>query len=94
MVTFDALRTVRANLGWLVKAKNAHYIAIVKRNLPLLHAQVSALPWRQVPGGAATIHPRLKPSASTASIRTETDNRGTPRPCKLHATKNSYGEAA
>jgi predicted transposase YbfD/YdcC len=43
---------VRANLDWLVTDKNAHYIAIVKRNQPLLHAQVKALPWRQVPAGA------------------------------------------
>jgi predicted transposase YbfD/YdcC len=54
VVTFDALHTVRANLDWLVSEKNAHYIAIVKRNQPLLHAQVSALPWRQVPAGSAT----------------------------------------
>jgi len=54
VVTFDALHTVRANLDWLVSKKNAHYIAIVKRNQPLLHAQVSALPWRQVPAGSAT----------------------------------------
>jgi hypothetical protein len=47
VVTFDALHTARANLDWLVSKKNAHYIAIVKRNQPLLHAQVSALPWRQ-----------------------------------------------
>jgi len=52
VVTFDALHTVRANLAWLVTDKNAHYIAIVKRNQPLLHAQVRALPWRQVPAGA------------------------------------------
>ena len=52
VVTFDALHTVRANLNWLVTDKNAHYIAIiVKRNQPLLHAQIRALPWRQVPGG-------------------------------------------
>jgi predicted transposase YbfD/YdcC len=51
VVTFDALHTVRANLNWLVKDKNAHYIAVVKRNQPLLHAQVKALPWRQIPGG-------------------------------------------
>jgi predicted transposase YbfD/YdcC len=50
VVTADALHTVRANLSWLVEDKNAHYIAIVKRNQPLLHAQVKALPWRQVPG--------------------------------------------
>src|SRR5258707_869664 len=32
VVTTDALHTVRANLNWLVTDKNAHYIAIVKRN--------------------------------------------------------------
>ena len=50
-MTFDALHTVRANLDWLVEDKKAHYIAIVKRNQPLLHAQIRALPWRQVPAG-------------------------------------------
>jgi predicted transposase YbfD/YdcC len=54
VVTFDALHTVRANLDWLVTQKNAQYIAVVKRNQPLLHAQVRALPWRQVPAGSAT----------------------------------------
>lgn len=53
VVTFDALHTVRANLDWLVTDKNAQYIAIVKRNQPLLYAQVRALPWRQVPAGAS-----------------------------------------
>jgi predicted transposase YbfD/YdcC len=52
VVTFDALHTVRANLDWLVSEKEAHYIAVVKRNQPLLHAQVRALPWRQVPASA------------------------------------------
>jgi predicted transposase YbfD/YdcC len=51
VVTFDALHTVRANLDWLVTDKDAHYIAIVKGNQPLLYAQVRALPWRQVPAG-------------------------------------------
>jgi predicted transposase YbfD/YdcC len=54
VVTFDALHTVRANLDWLVTDKNAHYIAIVKRNQPLLHARIRALPWRQVPAGGCT----------------------------------------
>jgi predicted transposase YbfD/YdcC len=54
VVTFDALHTVRANLDWLVTQKNAQYIAVVKRNQPLLHAQVSALPWRHVPAGSIT----------------------------------------
>jgi predicted transposase YbfD/YdcC len=52
VVTSDALHTVRANLNWLVEDKKAHYIAVVKRNQPLLHAQVKALPWRQVPAGS------------------------------------------
>jgi predicted transposase YbfD/YdcC len=54
VVTFDALHTVRANLDWLVSEKKAQYIAVVKRNQPLLHAQVTALPWRQVPAGSTT----------------------------------------
>ena len=54
VVTFDALHTVRANLDWLVSQKNAQYIAVVKRNQPLLHAQVRALPWAQVPAGSLT----------------------------------------
>ena len=54
VVTFDALHTVRANLDWLVSQKNAQYIAVVKRNQPLLYAQVRALPWRQVPAGSVT----------------------------------------
>jgi predicted transposase YbfD/YdcC len=54
VVTFDALHTVRANLDWLVSKKNAQYIAVVKHNQPLLHAQVRALPWRQVPAGSVT----------------------------------------
>ena len=36
------------------KEKKAHYIAVVKKNQPLLHARVKALPWRQVPAGSAT----------------------------------------
>jgi predicted transposase YbfD/YdcC len=53
VVTADALHTVRANLDWLVTDKQAHYIAIVKQNQPLLHARIRALPWRQVPAGAS-----------------------------------------
>jgi len=54
VVTADALHTVRANLDWLVTEKKAQYIAIVKRNQPLLHAQIRALPWQQVPAGDLT----------------------------------------
>ncbi len=54
VVTADALHTVRANLDWLVTDKKAYYIAVVKHNQPLLHAQVTALPWRQIPAGSVT----------------------------------------
>jgi DDE_Tnp_1-associated/Transposase DDE domain len=54
VVTFDALHTVRANLGWLATEKKAHYIAVVKKNQPLLYARVKALPWRQIPSGSIT----------------------------------------
>lgn len=52
VVTFDALHTVRANLDWLAGKKKAHYIAVVKKNQPLLYARLKALPWRQIPPGA------------------------------------------
>jgi predicted transposase YbfD/YdcC len=54
VVTFDALHTVRANMDWLTSEKKAYYIAVVKKNQPLLHARVRALPWRQVPAGSVT----------------------------------------
>src|SRR5271169_4967143 len=63
VVTFDALHTVRANLDWLAGKKKAHYIAVVKKNQPLLHARLKALPWRQVPAGITardTGHGRLE----------------------------------
>jgi len=50
VVTFDALHTVRANLNWLAREKQARYIA-VKRNQPSLYAQVKNLPWRNIPAG-------------------------------------------
>src|SRR5580700_1514562 len=68
VVTFDALHTVRANLDWLVTQKNAQYIAVVKRNQPLLHAQVRALPWRQVPAGSA-IRERGHGRAETRTLK-------------------------
>ena len=57
VVTFDALHTVRANLHWLTAEKKAHYIAVIKRNQPLLYDRVRALPWRQVPAGGTTPTP-------------------------------------
>jgi predicted transposase YbfD/YdcC len=44
VVTFDALHSVKANITWLVKEKQAHYIAVIKTNQPIAHTQVTALP--------------------------------------------------
>jgi hypothetical protein len=57
VVTFDALHTVRANLDWLVKDNKAHYIAIVKRNQPLLHAGSGPCPGRRYPPAASPATP-------------------------------------
>ena len=54
VVTFDALHTVRANLEWLVSTKKAHYIAVVKKNQPLLLKRLKTLPWKQIPTGNRT----------------------------------------
>lgn len=45
LVTFDALHSVQANVTWLVETKNAHYIAMIKRNQPTAYRQLAALPW-------------------------------------------------
>ncbi|HEV8529120.1 MAG TPA: ISAs1 family transposase, partial [Actinomycetes bacterium] len=48
VVTFDALHSVKANISWLVEAKKAHYIAVIKTNQPTAHSQLAALPWRDI----------------------------------------------
>ena len=68
VVTADALHTVRANLNWLVTDKKADYIAIVRQNQPLLHAQVRSLPWRQVPAGS-TARERGHGRAETRTLK-------------------------
>jgi hypothetical protein len=65
VVTSGALHTVRANLNWLTSEKKARYIAVVKKNQPLLHARIKALSWRQVPAGSTTRdtgHGRIRPA--------------------------------
>ena len=49
VVTADALHTQREHADWLVTAKHADYILLVKANQPALHQQLKALPWREVP---------------------------------------------
>jgi predicted transposase YbfD/YdcC len=54
LVTADALHTVRANLDWLVTRKNAHYLAVIKKNQPTVWAFLAGLPWADIPTGATT----------------------------------------
>jgi predicted transposase YbfD/YdcC len=49
VVTADALHAPRAHAEYLVTRRQAHYLITVKRNQPGLHAQLAALPWRQMP---------------------------------------------
>jgi predicted transposase YbfD/YdcC len=51
VVTADALHAQREHAQFLVTEKEAHYILAVKNNQPALYAQLSRLPWRQVPTG-------------------------------------------
>ena len=49
VATADALYAQRDHAKYLVDQRGAHYLLTVKRNQPTLHAQLAALPWRQVP---------------------------------------------
>ncbi len=48
IVTADALHTQRQHAEYLI-GRGAHYLLTVKANQPKLHAQLRALPWREVP---------------------------------------------
>ena len=52
VITADALHTQREHAEFLVTGKHAHYILVVKKNQPGLHAQLKNLPWRQIPAAA------------------------------------------
>ncbi|MCX4419494.1 ISAs1 family transposase [Streptomyces mirabilis] len=47
VVTADALHTQREHATFLVEAKKAHYTFTVKKNRPILHERLRALPWEQ-----------------------------------------------
>jgi predicted transposase YbfD/YdcC len=49
VITADALHAQRAHAEYLVAQRGGRYLITVKRNQPALHAQLAALPWRQVP---------------------------------------------
>jgi predicted transposase YbfD/YdcC len=48
VITADALHAQRGHAAYLA-GRGAHYLLIIKRNQPGLHAQLAALPWRDVP---------------------------------------------
>ena len=48
VITADALHAQRDHAIYLAR-RGAHYLLIIKRNQPSLHAQLAALPWRDVP---------------------------------------------
>ena len=48
VITADALHAQRGHAIYLA-GRGAHFLFTVKRNQPGLHAQLAALPWRQVP---------------------------------------------
>ncbi|MGW1365276.1 ISAs1 family transposase [Streptomyces chartreusis] len=48
VVTADALHTHRDHARWLVEAKKAHCLLVVKRNQPTLHSALRSLPWKEV----------------------------------------------
>jgi predicted transposase YbfD/YdcC len=48
VITADALHAQRDHATYLA-GRGAHYLLIVKRNQPVLHAQLACLPWRDVP---------------------------------------------
>ena len=50
VVTADALHTQKAHARYLHR-HGGHYLFIVKRNQPGLHARLAALPWTRVPVG-------------------------------------------
>jgi predicted transposase YbfD/YdcC len=49
VVTADALHTQREQADWLVTAKHAAYLLMVKANQPTLHHQLRRLPWGDIP---------------------------------------------
>jgi hypothetical protein len=84
VVTADALHTQREHADWLVTAKHAAYLLIVKANQPTLHQQLRRLPWPDIPVAdhtrdAATAAPR--PAGSRSPPSPAWTSPTPPRPC-------------
>jgi predicted transposase YbfD/YdcC len=76
VVTADAMHAQRAHAEYLAGQRGAHYVLIVKRNQPHLHARLASLPWRDIPladetrehGHGRTEHRTLKVTAVAAGL--------------------------
>ncbi|WP_347177115.1 transposase [Parafrankia sp. EAN1pec] len=79
LVTADALHTVRANLDWLVTAKNAHYLAVIKKNQPTMWAFLAC------PG--PTSRPAPPPATMATAATRPAASRPPPSPTSISRTR-------
>lgn len=72
-MTFDALFTQTDIARYLVEEKQAHYLAVLKRNHPTLFEEIRALPWAKFPlgPGASRGRPEVR-RCKTVHIRRRT----------------------
>lgn len=68
VVTADAMHAQRAHADYLVLQRGAHYLVTVKSNQPVLHDQLKALPWKDVPI-AHTSHDRAHGRVERRSVK-------------------------
>lgn len=76
VITADALHTQREHAQFLVAEKEAHYVLVVSKNQPGLHAQIKNLSWRRIPvaarqhnrGHGRQEHRTLKAAAVAAGL--------------------------
>jgi hypothetical protein len=76
--------THRDHADWLVTAKHAAYVLIVKTNQPTLHCQLATLPWRDIPAQDHTRdrgHHRVELRRLQVTTVAGLDFPTPPRPC-------------
>jgi DDE_Tnp_1-associated/Transposase DDE domain len=97
VVTADALHTQREHADWLVTAKHAAYLLIVKPNQPSLHQQLRRLPGARSPS-PTTSATAAAAAWSAAACRSPPSPAWTfptpPRPCASPAGSGRLAAAA
>jgi hypothetical protein len=89
VITADALHTQRDHADWLVTAKHAAYVLIVKTNQPTLHCQLATLQWRDIPAHDHTRdrgHHRVEIRRLQVTTVVAWTSPTPPRPCGSPAT--------